>query len=98
MKLARRLVLIAFLILFSTGCAYLNIRDTLDTDVSKTVLGAKQGKSSSHSVAWLVAWGDSGTHAAAENGGIKTINHLDVEYFSILFGLYSRRSTIAYGD
>ncbi len=98
MKLFKRLSLIALVATLAPGCAYLNIRDTLDTDVSQTVLGTKEGKSSSYSVAWLVAWGDSGTRAAAENGGIKTINHLDVEYFSILFGLYTRRSTIAFGD
>lgn len=97
MVLAKRLLPLLLVGLLS-GCAYLNIRDTLDTDVSQTVLGAKAGKSTSHSIAWLVAWGDSGTHAAAENGNLKVINHLDVEYFSILFGLYSSRTTIAYGD
>ena len=36
--------------------------------------------------------------AAAEQGGIATINHADMEVTSILFGLYSRETTIVYGD
>ena len=56
------------------------------------------GRSQAHSVLWLVAWGDAGTQAAAKAGGIKTINHLDAEFFLVLVGLYSRRTTIAYGE
>jgi len=70
----------------------------LDTDVKETVLGSKIGKSQSQSILWLVAWGDAGTAAAAKNGNIKKITHLDLEYYSVLFGLYSQRQTIAYGD
>jgi hypothetical protein len=45
-----------------------------------------------------VAWGDAGTAKAAENGGLTTINHMDMQIFSILFGLYTRQKTIVYGD
>jgi len=86
-----------FLLLFS-GCLYTKIKTPFDTDVSETQLGEKTGHSSYCCILWLVAWGNGGTEAAAKNGGITTINHLDSEYFSILFGLYSRRTIIAYGD
>ena len=81
-----------------SGCVYMNVRAPMDKDVSRTQLGSKVGKSTSRSVMWLFAWGDAGTEAAAAQGGLHTINHLDVEYFLILFGLYAERTTIAYGD
>jgi hypothetical protein len=41
------------------------------------VLGQKKGTAKMHSVLWLVAWGDASTQAAAKDGGISTVNHLD---------------------
>jgi len=81
-----------------SGCVYTNIKQPLDTDVATTTLGAKVGTAQSESVLWMVAWGDGGTAAAAKNGGIRTINHMDQEVFLILFGLYTRTTTIVYGD
>ncbi len=86
------------LVVFLSSCVYLDVKAPLDDDVDTTVLGEKVGHAKSRSVLWLFAWGDAGTRAAAEDGGITTINHLDVAYYSILFGLYSERETIAYGD
>ena len=98
MKAALIPVLLVLIALMLTGCLYSNIRTPLDMDVDRTTLGDKQGEASMHSVLWLVAWGDAGTAAAAEEGRLKTVNHMDMEIFSILFGLYSRQTTIAYGD
>jgi hypothetical protein len=81
-----------------SGCVYMNVRAPLDTDVARTQLGSKVAKSTSQSIMWLFAWGDSGVEAAAAQGELETINHLDVEYFLILFGVYAERTTIAYGD
>jgi len=81
-----------------SGCVYMNIRAPMDTDVARTQLGSKVGRSTSQSVLWLFAWGDSGVEAAAAQGELETINHLDVEYFLVLFGVYVERTTIAYGD
>jgi hypothetical protein len=80
------------------GCAYTHIQRPLDTDYDNTLLGTKVGRSHNQSILWLFAWGDGGTKAAAENGGITTITHADAEYFMILFGLYSRVTTVVYGD
>jgi len=85
-------------VMFFSACAYANVRAPLDTNVSGTKLGSKVGYSSSQSVMHLVAWGDSGVEAAARDGGLTTVEHLDMQYFSILFGLYTKVTTIAYGD
>lgn len=81
-----------------SGCVYADVTMPLDTDLDKTTLGTKTGKSEAFSVLWLVAWGDAGTKAAADQGSIKTVNHADQNYFSILWGLFSRQTTIVYGD
>lgn len=82
----------------SSGCVYADVTSPLDIDLNRTELGSKTGESSAHSVLWLVAWGDSGTKAAAEDGGLKQINHADRKVFSLLWGLYSRVTTVAYGE
>jgi len=93
-----KLVSLFFAVLFLSSCVYTNIKIPLDDDVNNTQLGEKVGYSRAHSIAWLVAWGDSGTHAAAVDGNIQTIQHLDLHFISILFGLYTQHETIAYGN
>jgi len=89
------LLLAAFLF---QGCAYSHIQGPLDTNFDSTVLGSKVGKSHTRSVLWLFAWGDGGTKAAAEEGGITTITHADFEYYIVLFGIYTRVTTVVYGE
>lgn len=81
-----------------SGCLFTKIEVPYDTDLNETTLGSKKGEAHIYSVLWLVAWGDAGTAAAARNGNITRVNHMDREVFSILFGLYSRTTTIVYGD
>ena len=83
---------------FLQSCVYFRVQRPLDTDFDNTTLGTKTGVSHSYSVMWLVAWGDSGTKAAAENGDITTIMHADVKYLLVLFGVYTRLTTVVYGD
>jgi len=71
---------------------------TLDEDTWETKLGDKVGTSSVHTILWLVSWGDAGTKAAAENGKMTKINHLDRAFETYFFGAYSKTSTIAYGE
>jgi hypothetical protein len=70
----------------------------MDRDFNNTQLGSKEGVSSAETVLYLVSWGDSGTKAAANNGDIKTIMHADQRVFSVFFGLYTKVSTVVYGD
>ena len=81
-----------------SGCVYSHVLTPYDTDLNKTVLGQKQGKASMESVLWLIAWGDAGTAAAAKEGGLTTVNHMDRETLFVLFGLYAKTTTIVYGD
>lgn len=85
------------MVLFS-GCLYTNVKVPLDTDVEATTLGEKVGKSSNHSVLWLVAWGDASTQSAAKEGNVSTIRHMDIQQLIVFFGLYARATTIVYGD
>ena len=92
---------IIFLIMLSfifSGCAFVNVQTPLDTNFSKTELGTKQGKATSYSLLWLVAWGNSGSRAAADNGNLKIIRHADRKVISVLFGLYTHTTIIVYGD
>lgn len=91
--------ILALLVLLTlNGCLYLHTQVPMDRDFNETKLGSKHGKASTYSLLWLVAWGNAGTRAAADNGGITVIRHADWETHSILFGLYSRVSTVVYGD
>jgi hypothetical protein len=70
----------------------------MDKNFNNTELGSKEGKSSTHTVMYLVSWGDSGTKKAADNASIEVIKHADRQVFSFLFGLYTRITTVIYGD
>jgi hypothetical protein len=98
MRSLRQFALLFFLACSLTSCLYGKVILPLDKDVADTTLGAKVGRASVQSVAWLVAWGDAGVEAAAKNGGLTTVRHLDTERFVLIFGLYTRITTIAYGD
>jgi hypothetical protein len=94
-KLFAVVLITAFLV---TGCLYAHVITPYDTNLDKTQLGQKVGKASMQSVLGLVAWGDASTAAAAKQGGIATINHMDKEFLNIVFGIYTETTTIVYGD
>lgn len=94
----RKIAMIIAISSLLTGCIYTNIRFPLDEDLWKTELGTKVGRSSNYSVLWLFAWGDAGVKAAAEQGDVKVINHMDMGIESYFFGAYIRRDTIVYGE
>lgn len=90
--------LLAGVLLLTPSCLYTSVKIPLDTDLNETQLGTLTGESSSESVLWLVAWGDSGIQAAAKAAGITTLLHADQKFFTVLFGLYSRQTTVVYGN
>ena len=92
------LVLALGILLLSNGCAYLHTQRPLSVDFNKTEVGTKEGRASSYSVLWLVAWGDSGLKAAATQGQLKTIESADVEMLAVLLGIYTRVTTVVYGN
>ena len=94
----KALILMALVAIFLSGCMYMKVQRPYDKNYDKTELGTKEGRSSLQSICWIAAWGDAGTRAAAEDGNIKVIRHADVEYFVVLLGLYTRLTTVVYGD
>jgi len=98
MKMAKVAAVALAAAVLLTGCLYAHVLTPYDTNLDKTVLGQKQGKASLHSLLWLVAWGDASTAAAAKEGGITTVNHMDKEVLNVFFGVYTETTTIVYGD
>ena len=60
-------------------------------------VGSKKGEASSTSVLGLYASGDCSIAAAARNGGLKKIGHVDYEYVNII-GIWQKATVIAYGE
>ncbi len=59
--------------------------------------GTKSGEASSKSILGLVATGDCSIQAAARNGGLKKIDHVDYRYKNIL-GILQETTVIVYGE
>ena len=93
--IAVALVLIAIML---SGCLYSHVTVPLSINLDETDLGSRKGEASIYSVLWLFAWGDAGAATAAKNGGITTMKHMDRELYGVLFGIYTRTTTIVYGD
>lgn len=60
-------------------------------------LGSKKGEATSKCILGVVATGDCSLNAAAQNGGLQTIRHVDYRYKNI-FGIVQETTVIAYGD
>ncbi len=74
-----------------------DIEAPLSIDHSKTAVTSKKGESSAMCILGLVAVGDASTQAAAQNGRLKTIHHLDYKYLNV-FGIYQSTTVVAYGE
>ncbi len=98
MKYCFKLAALAACSFLLSACLYTNVKGPLDTNVDSTQLGSKVGRASAKSFLFLFATGDASTEAAARDGGITTITHLDAEQEIIFFGFYTKTTTIAYGD
>ncbi len=97
----KAVVVIATLSLSS--CATLPNVASLYTDVTEpvtatsNVVGTKVGKASATNVLGIVAMGNASINAAAKDGGITKISHVDIKKFSLL-GLFSTITTFVYGE
>ena len=98
MKKIALVISVMLMLSILSGCLYSHVTVPLSTNLDKTDLGHKKGEASIYSVLWLFAWGDSGGATAAKNGEISTMTHMDRELYVILFGIYTRTTTIVYGD
>ena len=73
-----------------------SIEAPLSTEGNWDVTQAK-GTATATTVLGLVASGDCSVAAAAKNGGIKKVNHVDYRYKNIL-GLYQETTVVVYGE
>lgn len=60
-------------------------------------VGPRRGEASSTSVLGLYASGDCSIAAAARNGGLKKIGHVDYEYVNVV-GIWQQATVIVYGE
>ncbi len=95
-------VLILLLAFALSGCAalYTDIKTPLPS-LSTNTEGqgtSHVGKASCSSYVWVVALGDCSVQAAMLNGGISKVHHVDSEINSYFFGIYTRFTTVVYGD
>lgn len=97
------LSLVAGAFLTSCGVTHSPVMGLAYTDVvsgnavTSNKLASKVGKSMASSVLGLVATGDASYQAAAKNGGITKISHVDERNYTVL-GLYTTYETIVYGE
>ena len=62
-------------------------------------VGSKCGTATETRILGLFPFkGDHGIEAAAKNGGIKKISHVDVERFNVLGYIYTKTTTRVYGE
>lgn len=59
--------------------------------------GEKEGRASSHSILFLVGWGDSGLNKAMQKGEINQLKHTDyrIQNYALI---YQKYTTIARGE
>jgi len=104
------MILMCLSMSLSTGCVYYSapvmpppglfftsIQAPIDTDVNTNPIGPKVGEATSTSVLGLFAFGDASVASAAQDGNLTKINHLDYEYFNLLF-LFQKFTTRAHGE
>ena len=75
---------------------YSNIRAPIDVNLDGTPVESKRGEASTTTIFGLVSFGDAGIKAAADEGGLTTIESMDYAYLNIL-GIYQKFTTIVYG-
>ena len=75
---------------------YTEISAPLSTEGTFDV-GAKKGEATAKTILGLVATGDCSIAAAAKNGGLKTIRHIDYKYKNLL-GLVQETTVVVYGE
>ncbi len=79
------------------GGMFTAISGPMDTDVDQTTIGSRSGSASTICVLGMFAFGDASISAAAEDGNLSTVNHVDYSYLNVL-GIYQSFTTIVYGD
>ena len=80
-----------------TWSGFTNVTAPVDTTFRETAIGPRTGRATVHNVLGLISFGEAGLDAAARNGRLTQIDHIDCRIFTIL-GLYSFYETIVSGQ
>jgi hypothetical protein len=103
-------VILVFLYFCTSGCVvqapvvpplaflYTSIEAPLDLDFHNTPPGRRRGESSCVSILGLVSFGDAGIQAAAKQGGLERIDGADYKFLSVLGPVFTKYSTVVYGE
>ena len=76
------------------GMLYTDVAAPINTEGGE--VPDRNGEAYCQSVLGLFAWGDASVKAAAEEGGLSTVDQVDYKFWNVL-GIYSKFTTIAYG-
>lgn len=80
------------------GMIFTSYEAPLDLDFRETPAeGLRKGESSIINVLGLITVGDGGSENAARTGNISRVHYADYSFMSVL-GVFSRYSTIVYGE
>ena len=79
------------------GWAFARVEAPLTIDRAGTPVCTKSGESVAESFLGLIAIGDASIDTAAKNGGLTKVQYAKYKFFNIL-GLYSKFTTVAYGE
>lgn len=56
------------------------------------------GRASCATYVWVIAVGDCSVQAAMEDGKVSKVHHVDSEFKSYFLGIYSKFTTVVYGE
>jgi len=79
------------------GMVFSDVKAPLMVDYDKTQVSPRSGQAESMCILGLVTVGDNSIQAAALQGGLKTIEHVDYHYFNVL-GVYQKTTVTAFGQ
>ncbi|MDJ0866633.1 MAG: TRL-like family protein [Myxococcota bacterium] len=77
------------------GLIYTNIEAPINPTGGNP--SGRRGESSVVAILALFSTGDGSVRAAAQNGGITNVEHIDYEFYNVL-GIYQRYTTVVYGN
>lgn len=80
------------------GTGFTGIGVPVDTTFDKTdMTQTRIGRSASHCMFGLFAWGDATVDTAARKAGLQMVEHVDANVQVILLGMYSRYEIVVSG-
>lgn len=79
------------------GLAFANITAPLDPNAAATPAVSKVGVASCYSIANIIAFGDCGLAAAAQNGHLSKMEYADYQFTNV-FGIYQKFTLRVYGE